>query len=231
MLRRQPGFGHAINQLFAHSAIADQLFDRNDLHPMLAGQLEQPHPRGAVARRAEHFAQYATGRQRRHARQIDRGLGMARAPQHAPLLGHQRKQVPRAHEVGRLARGVDDGLDREGPLLRRDAGLRRFVIHRHRVRRAQERGIRLDHWRELQAFRNLGQDRHAQLAAAMSDHEVDDLGRRLFGGADEIAFVLAVFGVDHDHHFAAGDRANRGFNRRKISTHARRFQLDSSALY
>ena len=73
--------------------------------------------------------------------------------------------------------------------------------------------------RQLEPLGDLGQDRHAELAAAVGDHEVDDLGRHLFGGADEIAFVLAVFGIDHDDHVAAGNRRDGGFDGGKLATH------------
>ena len=37
--------------------------------------------------------------------------------------------------------------------------------------------------------------------------------------ADEIALVLAVFGVDDDDDFAPADRLDRGLDRRKVTTH------------
>ena len=36
----------------------------------------------------------------------------------------------------------------------------------------------------------------------MTGHEVDRLRRRKFGGNDQVAFVLAIFVVDQDHHAA-----------------------------
>ena len=32
----------------------------------------------------------------------------------------------------------------------------------------------------------------------MGDHEIDGIRRRLFGCTNEVALVLAIFGVDHD---------------------------------
>ncbi len=46
---------------------------------------------------------------------------------------------------------------------------------------------------------DLGQDRHAQLAAAVRDHEVDRFGGRLFGGTNKIALVFAILGVDDNY--------------------------------
>ena len=113
--------------------------------------------------------------------------------------------MARADEIGRLAGRIEDRPDRRGPLLGRDAGLRRAMIDRHREDGAQRGRVRFDHRRQLEPLADLGQDRHAELPAAVRDHEVDDLGRDLLGGADEIAFVFAVFGIDDDDHASAAN--------------------------
>ena len=41
ILRRQVGFGHAIDQLLADAAISDQLLDRDDFQAVLLGQRQQ----------------------------------------------------------------------------------------------------------------------------------------------------------------------------------------------
>ena len=43
----------------------------------------------------------------------------------------------------------------------------------------------------------------ADQAAAVRGHEVDGLGRHELGGDGEVALVLAVLVVDHDHELAA----------------------------
>ena len=58
--------------------------------------------------------------------------------------------------------------------------------------------------RQFQPLANVGQHGHAELAAAVHD-EVHHFRRGLLGRTDEIALVFAVFGVDHDDHFAAGN--------------------------
>ncbi len=40
---------------------------------------------------------------------------------------------------------------------------------------------------------------------AVACHEVDGLGRDVIGGEHDVAFVLAVFLVDQDHHAAGGE--------------------------
>jgi hypothetical protein len=54
-------------------------------------------------------------------------------------------------------------------------------------------------------------------------HEVDDLGRDLFGGADEVAFVLAILVVHDDDHAAIAYVCGSFFNGGK-----RHFDLYSS---
>jgi hypothetical protein len=45
----------------------------------------------------------------------------------------------------------------------------------------------------------------ADEAAAVAGHEVDGLGGDELGGQGEVALVLAVLVVDHDHHAAGAD--------------------------
>src|SRR5205823_1338473 len=61
---------------------------------------------------------------------------------------------------------------------------------------------------------DLGQERRAKLSAAAED-KVDRLGRRLFGGANEIAFVFAVFRVDDDNDLALRERIDGRLDRGK----------------
>ena len=184
-----------------------------------AGQREQRVARGAIAVGPRISHSTPAGVQSGHAGQIDRGLGVSGAAQHAALLGHQRKQVPGPHEVGRLAGRVEDRADGRGPLLGRDARPAAVMVDRHGERRAQKRRVVLDHRRQIEPLGDLGQDRHAKLPAAVGDHEVDDFGRHLFGGADEIAFVLAVFGIDDDDDVRRGDGLDGRFDGREISAH------------
>ena len=100
-----------------------------------------------------------------------------------------------------------------GPLGGRDARARGAVIDRHGEVRAERGRVRFDHRRQLEPLADVGQDRHAELAAAVRDHEVDDLGRDLLGRADEIAFVLAVLGVDDDDDSAFADGVDGIFDR------------------
>ncbi len=94
------------------------------------------------------------------------------------------------------------------------------MIDRDREASSQRGRVRLDHQRNLQPFADLRQHGHAELPAAVGDHEVDDFGRHLFGGADEIAFIFAVFGIDDDDDLPAANSGDSVVNRRKMARHA-----------
>ena len=79
--RGQIGLGHAIDQLFAAAAIADQFLDADDLQAVLLGQGVELLAGGAVAVGVENFAKHAGRRQAGHARQIDGRFGMTGPPQ------------------------------------------------------------------------------------------------------------------------------------------------------
>ena len=56
-----------------------------------------------------------------------------------------------------------------------------------------------DHLREVEAPGEGGGHRHADETARVGRHEVDVLRRRELGGANEVALVLALLVVRHDH--------------------------------
>ena len=63
---------------------------------------------------------------------------------------------------------------------------------------------------------DLGQDRHAELAAAVGDHKVDGFGGRLFGGTHEVAFVFTVLRIDNNNDPPSANRLNGLFNSGKV---------------
>ena len=86
------------------------------------------------------------------------------------------------------------------------------MVDRDGVGGAMGRGVVVDHRVKLKPLGHFGQDGHAEQALAVGDHELDDFGRDLFGGDDEVAFVLAVFGVDDDDDAAIGESLERVFD-------------------
>jgi hypothetical protein len=45
----------------------------------------------------------------------------------------------------------------------------------------------------------------------MGGHKIDDLGGSATSSTDKVAFVFAVFVVDHNHYFAGADIGNGVF--------------------
>ncbi len=142
-----------------------------------------------------------TGRpQPGRAQQIHRRLGVARSSQHAARMGAQREDMAGPGQIGRdrawtgqypHGAGAVGGGDARG-----DAGGR---IDRYGVGGALRILVDRGHRRQRQPVEIRAGHRHAQHAAGVADHEGDRFGRREFRGQDEIAFVLAVLVVDHDH--------------------------------
>ncbi len=140
------------------------------------------------------------------AREVDSGLGVARALEHAAWLGAQRKDVPGHGDVFGSRPSIDGGEDRRGPVCGRDArrdlalGADRYVEGR-----SLRRGIELCHRRNAQRVEALPAHRQADEPAPVLGHEVHGVWRDLLGSHDEVAFVLAVFIVDHDEHSTGPD--------------------------
>ena len=85
--------------------------------------------------------------------QIDAGLGVAGAHQHAALLGDQRKDVAGPHEIGGAAVAVGERAHGVGALLGRDAGGEAVAhVDRDRERGAERRVVERHHRIEVQAL-------------------------------------------------------------------------------
>ena len=220
---RQLGFGLAVDELLAHAAIARSALDRDDrqIDARAASSSSWSRlARSPVSSRISHSTP-AGSRPARRARSTVASVCPARRSTPPSLATSGNKWPGRTKSVGLLV-GSTDRLDRAGPFRGRDAGLRRAMIDRHRVSWCPAGPC----WSRPSGAASsrsadLGQDRHAELAAAVRDHEVDDLGRDLFGGGDEIAFVLAVFGVDDDHYAAVADGLDGFFDGGKGVGHGR----------
>ena len=81
--------------------------------------------------------------------------------------------------------------------------------------------VLLDHRVQIEPLRQVGHDRHAELAPPVRDHERDRLGRHPLGRRDEVALVLALIVVDDDHHAPLGHRLQRIFDFREFVGHRR----------
>ena len=70
----------------------------------------------------QYFADHRRWLQSRQAREIAAGLRMPGTHQHATLLRHQREDMSRACEIGRLGRGIGEGTDGLRAIAGADAG-------------------------------------------------------------------------------------------------------------
>ena len=192
------------------AAMRDQALDRANAQPVLfpeLHQLRQPRHRSVVM---QDFAKHARRLQPGQPREIHGRFRMTRAPQHAAVLGAQRKDVPRLDQIVRRRFRIRDRLDRRRPIVRADP-------RRHAARRIDRDGeIRAIHLPVLrhhplqpELLRPLVRDRHTDQAAPVHRHEIDRLRRRLLRRHDEVALVLPIRIVRHDDHLALGDVADR----------------------
>ncbi len=193
----------------------DEARDRADFETVRLGegdQVGQARHRSVVV---HHFADHGGGREAGHRREVAAGFGMAGAHEDAAVLCLKRKDVAGLDEVARPRVATHSRLDGARPVGGRDAG-------RHADRRFDRDGegsavrgaVLCRHRRQLQTLAALAGKREANEAATEARHEVDRFRRDVVGGDDEIAFVLAIFLVDEDHHAAGGqvgdELGNRG---------------------
>jgi hypothetical protein len=73
-----------------------------------------------------------------------------------------------------------------------------------------------DHALQAELLGPLIRDRHANQTASVRRHEIDRLWRDFLGRDDQIAFVLAIGIVRHDHDLSLGDVAYHIVNRIEI---------------
>jgi len=91
--------GHAVDQLFHPAAVANEILDGDDLQLELLRQFPQLRAIGPVAVRVEDLDEHARRFKSRQSRQIDRGFGVPRAPQHSAFFRDQREEVSWANEI------------------------------------------------------------------------------------------------------------------------------------
>ena len=152
-----------------------------------------------------------------------RSASSARTLEHAAGAGAQREHVPRAHEVAATAGGVEDLADRRGPVLDADARTGAGVVDRHAERRVARRTPGRDHRIDVELVETARVAGHADEPAGPAQHEVDGFPRHPAGGHREVAFVLAVFVVDDEHHLASTNTPQRLVDRGQLHCCAPQF--------
>jgi hypothetical protein len=166
---------------------------------------------GAVV--VHQLGQHTDRRQIGKPAEIDAGLGVAGAHEHAAVLGDQREHVARAHEIGGAAVAVGEPAHRVVALFRRDAGGEAMAhIDRDRESRAERRIVDRHHRGEMQSLGQLRIERRADDAGRVADDERHLLGRAERGGDEQVALVLAIVIVGDDHDLALGEGGNDGLD-------------------
>ena len=134
------------------------------------------------------------------------GFGLSGAHQHSAFAGAQREHVSGTSQVGRLGRGIDGDLNRARAVVSGDAGRDALSrVDRFAECRAVLRGVLGRHRADVQMLKPLLGHREADQATAKFRHEVDGFRSDFLGGKREVAFVLAVFVVDHHDHASGAD--------------------------
>ena len=203
--------GHPAHELLGAPPVADEVGHGDHLDavpPAVADQVgHSRHGAVVVHDLADHGRRLQAG----EAREVDAGLGLAGALEHAARRRDEREDVAGLHDVVGPALGVDGHLDGARAIGRRDAGGHPVArLDRLREGGLEARRVLGHHGPQVELFAALRGEREADQAAAVGRHEVDRLGRDELGRHGEVAFVLAALVVaDHDH--AAGADVGQGF--------------------
>ena len=194
-------------------AIRDEVGDRDQLQPVLRRHLPQLRQAGHRAVRIHDLADDPRRTHAGEAREVDRCFRVARALQHPTGLRAQGERVTRFPEVLRDRVGVEHLADGCRSVVGRDPRASVREIDRNAERGLVRRGQLGNHRRDRQLVEALGDYRHADQAAPVCRHEVDDLRRDALRGDDEVAFVLAVCVVDDDDDVPLADVGDCLFDR------------------
>ena len=190
-----------MHQAFGAAAVLDQIGNGADLQAVFGSkQLEVGQPgHGAVV--LHDFADHGAGVAAGHGRQVATRFGVAGAHENAAFNRLKRENVTGLHQVGGHRVGRYRHLHRACAVSSGNAG--GYALGR--LDGDGERGAHLGavarhHGRQLQAFAAFFGQREADQPTTETRHEIDRLGRHVFGGEHQVAFVFAVFFVNQDHH-------------------------------
>ena len=210
------GLGHDFDQMVVAQPVGDQVGNGGDLQPMTLGEGDEIGQPGHGAVVVHDLADDAGGVETGQPREIDGGLGMAGAHQHAAFLGDQREHVAWSHDVAIILGRIDGDGDGVGAVMSGDAGRDPFPrLDRHGEGGRVPRPVGARHQLEMELLGPLGRERQTDQPAAVLGHEVDGVGRRHLGRDDEVALVLALLGIDQDEHAAVARILDHLLDRRQ----------------
>jgi hypothetical protein len=219
--RGQSRAGDAFDEALGLPAVGDQRGDGDHAQTVTTGVGDEIADPGHRPVLVEDLADDARRRQACQAREIDGRLGVPGALEHPAAAGAQREDVAGVHEVLGGAGGVDGGLDGARAVVGGDAGGDALTrLDRDCERGFVQRLVAPGHGAEAELLAALGAERQADQAACLLGHEVDRLGRGELRGHHEVALVLAVFAVAHDHGAPGADVGDRVIDGVEWTSHA-----------
>ena len=137
---------------------------------------------------------------------------MSGATEHAFVLSIERIDVPRASEVFGASIRVGKRTNGSSTVVSRYAGRTTLeFVDGNGKRRAEHRRIVDNLHVELQLAATLQGYRRTKHATRMLEHKVYLLRCYFFGGDNKVAFVFAVFVVDHNNKFSFTEIGNSLF--------------------
>ena len=191
-----------LDEPFTRATVGDEIFDAAQLQLVLAAKFQQLRQTRHRPIRVQDFAKHARRRKPREPRQIHARLRVPSAPQHAARFCAQRENVAGLHEIVWRRFGVGENTDRLRAIVGTDASrdlLRR--IDGDREIRAVTLAIFQHHPLKAELLRAFIRDRRADESTPVHGHKVHRFRRHLLRRHHEIAFVLAICVIGHDHEF------------------------------
>ena len=125
--------------------------------------------------------------------------------QDATLARFEREHVSRTAKILGFGIVLDGFERRQRALGGGNAGGRQFVVDGDGEGGLEFLGIGRHHLGKTEFLRQLARHGHADEAARIRRHKVDVFERRMFGGADDVAFIFTVFVVDNDDALALAE--------------------------
>ena len=207
---RQPDGRRPLDQLLVPAAILDQVGNRDQAQAVPLAVRDQIVDAGHRPVLVHDLADDAGRDQTGEAGEVDGRLGLAAALENAAVPGTEREDVPRPDEVVSALAAIDRDLDGAGPVMRGDArGDPLAGLDRDGEGGPERRLVALGHRLQTEFVAALLGQAEADQPAAVRCHEVDRLGRRELSRDRQVAFVLAIGSVDHDHELALADVLDR----------------------
>ena len=194
-------FIHDLHQVIVAAAVGDEIADRADLKPVQLREADEVGQARHGAIFLHDLADHARRVEPGKARDIDRGLGMARAHQHTAIARTQREHMPGRRDILRALARVDGHRHRAGAVMGGNAGGHALArLDRHGEGGLVARRVMRGHQRQAERVDPLAGHRQADQAAPMRGHEIDRVGRGHLRGDDKVPLVLAILVIDEDEH-------------------------------